>query len=381
MNAARLTFLVPVKGRLLHVVRLLWHANRMKTGHHFLLADGSGHPALVALLKRSAQVFPDLDIEHVVYEDDGSFSSFYRRTADAARRVSTPYVMNCGDDDLVFGAGLVPCIEFLDTRPDYVCCGGVVAGFTLAAGSPSGQLPVTGPLTGLKYPAGRYYLPRDIDHDTALERVTVGYSDYLSTYHSLYRSELLAEIYGEVEKQDFSVLHFREAYIAMRTFASGKVKTNPAVVHFFRQRRIGEAAGGDLIRAAFRPPFAIEFERMVAKIAQMVSRADGVAPEFSEPEIRDAYAEFFRRKAAGSRRNARIFGATGEGQGGQQPKEKAQTAAPREMFSALAKDGASDAYLKTFRYEFEETERVLYGKEFNEFLRDQAPELLEVAEG
>ena len=94
MSAARVTFLVPVRGRLLHILRLLWHSNRMKIRERFLIADGSGSPVLAALLKRSHQVFPDLDVEHVVYDDDGSLGSFYRRTADAARRVTTPYVMN-----------------------------------------------------------------------------------------------------------------------------------------------------------------------------------------------------------------------------------------------------------------------------------------------
>jgi glycosyltransferase domain-containing protein len=372
VSAARVTFLVPVRGRLLHIVRLLWHSNRMKIQQRFLIADGSGHPALIALLKRSHQIFPDLDIQHVAYDDDGSLGHFYRRTADAARRVSTPYVMNCGDDDLVLEAGLAPCIEFLDARQDYVCCGGVVAGFSLAAGSSSDSLPVTGRLANLKYPAGRYYQPRDIGHDTALERVTVGYSDYLSSYHNLFRTELLTEIYDEIREQDFSVVHFREAYQAMRTLASGKVKVDSSVVHFLRQRRVGEAAGGDLIRAAFRSPFAVDFERMVTALAPIVSRADGIPSEFAESEIRDAYAEFFRKKAVGSQRKARTFG--------DHPDEhahgvKAPITSPEKMFVALGQGGASAAYLKTFRSEFADTVKAIDGGEFSEFVRAHAPEL------
>jgi glycosyltransferase domain-containing protein len=372
VSAARVTFLVPVRGRLLHILRLLWHSNRMKITQRFLIADGSGHPALSALLKRASQIFPDLDVEHVVYDDDGSLGSFFRRTANAARRVTTPYVMNCGDDDLVFEAGLAPCIQFLDARQDYVCCGGVVAGFSLAAGSSSDSLPVTGPLASLKYPAGRYYLPRDIGHDTALERVTVGYSDYLSSYHNVFRSELLAEIYDEIREQDFSVVHFREAYQAMRTLASGKVKVDSSVVHFFRQRRVGEAAGGDLIRAAFRPSFANNFERMVAALAPIVSRTDNIPAELAESEIRDAYAEFFRKKAVGSQRRARNFG---ESRDGQVHGHKARTTSPEKMIVALAGGGASTAYLKIFRRDLGDTIKAIGGNEFNEFIREHAPDL------
>jgi glycosyltransferase domain-containing protein len=375
---ARVTILVPVRGRPFHVLRLLWHSNRMKIRQRFLLADGSGDPAFHALLKRSHQIFPNLDIEHVVYDDDGSFRSFYRRTAAAARRVSTPYVMNCGDDDLVLDAGLAPCVAFLDARQDYVSCGGVVAAFSLTADS-SGRLPLSGPLTALKYPAGRYYRPRDIHHETALARVTAGYADYLSTYHNVFRSDLLKEIYDEVEQQDFSVLQFREAYQAMRTLASGKVRTDPAVVHFLRQSRVGEAAGGDLIRAAFHPPFAAEFGRMTAQLAGLVSAADGIARETAETAIRDAYAEFFRRKAAGSVKREKRPDVKDARRQGRSPGD-AVKAAVREMFDTLAGEGAGNDYLQALRSEFEEIETTLGGGELAAFLPEHASELLAAEE-
>jgi hypothetical protein len=372
---ARVTVLVPVKGRPLHILRLLWHSNRMKVGQRFLIADGSGHPELIALLKRSHQIFPDLEIEHVVYDDDGSLG-----------------------------------VAFLDNRPDYVSCGGVVAGFSLGAGLPSGKLPVTGPLTALKFPAGRYYLPRDINRESALERLSAGYADYLSSYHNVFRSELLREIYDEIERQDFSILHFRESYQAMRTLIAGKIRTDPAVVHFFRQRRIGEAAGGDLIRAVFRPPFAAEFDRMMSSLAGTISGAGGVSREAAESGLRDAYAEFFRRKAAGSLGKTKLSRTAGSdqsaphhnqmsdipegffqrvarviknaGQFGRRAKrehrvEAAELTPGNEMFAALAKNGANKTYLSEFRREFEEAERILQGDEFTRFLRGHAPELIE----
>jgi glycosyltransferase domain-containing protein len=407
---ARVTVLVPVKGRPLHILRLLWHSNRMKVGQRFLIADGSGHPELIALLKRSHQIFPDLEIEHVVYDDDGSLGGFYRRTADAARRATTPYVMNCGDDDLIFSAGLAPCVAFLDNRPDYVSCGGVVAGFSLGAGLPSGKLPVTGQLTALKFPAGRYYLPRDINRESALERLSAGYADYLSSYHNVFRSELLREIYDEIERQDFSILHFRESYQAMRTLVAGKIRTDPAVVHFFRQRRIGEAAGGDLIRAAFHPPFAAEFDRMMSTLAATISGAGDVSREAAESGLRDAYSEFFRRKAAGSLGKTKLSRTAGDdrpaphrkktagipegffqrvaagiekaGKFGRrakrEPRSEAVELSPgNDMFAVLAQNGARKIYLSEFRREFEEAERTLQGDEFTRFLREHAPELTE----
>lgn len=54
------------------------------------------------------------------------------------------------------------------------------------------------------------------------------------------------------------------------------------------------------IRLAFRPLFGREFDAMVARLAATIGAADGVPAELADVQIRDAYAEFFRRKAAGS---------------------------------------------------------------------------------
>jgi glycosyltransferase domain-containing protein len=174
----RLTFLLPVRGRLLHPLRLLWHSNRTKNPYRFLVADGTGDPTFTAVLGRSSDLFPNLDIEHVVYPDDGSFQAFYRRTAAAARRVSTPYVMNVGDDDFVLAAGAEHCIRFMDQSLDYVSCGGGVAGFSLASASSPDELPVIGSITRIKYPHSRAYVTRDLDKDVATDRIMWGLSNY-----------------------------------------------------------------------------------------------------------------------------------------------------------------------------------------------------------
>ena len=90
MFGSPLTFLLPLRGRRLHTLPLLCHANSARNSYRFLVADGEGHTAIVALLTRPARAFPNLDIEYVSYPDDGSYAHYYRRTADAAKRVTTP---------------------------------------------------------------------------------------------------------------------------------------------------------------------------------------------------------------------------------------------------------------------------------------------------
>ena len=151
----------------------------------------------------------------------------------------------------------------------------------------------------------------------------------------------------------------------MRTLAIGKVKSDPTVIHYIRQNRIGKSAAGDLIRLAFHPPFSREFETMVKKLATSIGIAEGIPPDAAETQIRDAYAEFFRHKAAGSLKRANSAS-----------RPTATELEDRELLDYLTKDGASVDYLVAFHREFEELKTTLLGDEFKEFVRANAPELL-----
>src|SRR5690242_16536738 len=129
----RLTILLRLKGRPLFTLRFLFHANRARMPFRFLVADGEVRPPLCDILDNAAKYFPNIDIAYLRYPDDTSLSRFYAKMHDALGRVSTPYVMLADNDDFLGPAGLERAMKFLDSHPDYVCCGTGIAGFSVHA--------------------------------------------------------------------------------------------------------------------------------------------------------------------------------------------------------------------------------------------------------
>ena len=166
----RLTIVLPLKGRHLFTLRFLWHANRAKLPYRFLIADGQVHQVLAELLEKSVEYFPNLDIQYVRYPDDQDFSRYFAKMADALSRVTTPYAMQVDNDDFLAFGGIERAIEFLDSNPDYVCCGGRVAGFSVYSGfsNPNGGL--RGSLNRLYM----YYRPGDVSSPYVAERIRQG---------------------------------------------------------------------------------------------------------------------------------------------------------------------------------------------------------------
>src|SRR5437763_4046704 len=98
-SRSELTILLAVKGRHLHTLRFLWHANRCRMPYHFLVADGAACEPLARLLENAGAIFPDLSIEYVRYPDDVDYQAYFRKLTDAASRVRTEYVMQVDNDD------------------------------------------------------------------------------------------------------------------------------------------------------------------------------------------------------------------------------------------------------------------------------------------
>lgn len=84
--ASLLTVLLPLKGRHLHTLRILAHANSARLPYHFLIADGEVEPTIARLLNNSRAIFPHLAIEYVRYQDDRGYGDYFRKMADAVGR-------------------------------------------------------------------------------------------------------------------------------------------------------------------------------------------------------------------------------------------------------------------------------------------------------
>jgi glycosyltransferase domain-containing protein len=371
----RLTIVLPLKGRYLFTLRFLWHANRVRLPYRIIIADGQVHPELVQTFENWRLHFPNLDIDYVRYSDDIDFHQFFIKMADALQRVKTPYTMLADNDDFVAPAGVEQSLDFLDANPDYVCCGGGLAGFSVY----SGLRQPNGPIGRLNRYSYRYtYLDRseDFSSPSVVERLRKGSRNWWS-YYGVFRTACLVTIWRETVEIDFSDLHLHEFYCAMRALTLGKVRSDASTIAYIRQygSSLQSSFSKDWVRHLLRSRFTCDFRKMIDRISAAAAVADGVDASAVAEMLRliceDWLREFLkiyygplqsvkqilRRNAPGffnwvKNRRRYLVGS-----------ERAA------IFSKLAADGASDLYLAEFGKELEMIEDMITGGDFAAFLR------------
>ena len=294
MKKDDLTIILTLKGRHLHTLRWLWHANRTHFPFHIIIADGEVHPTIDRLLSNPAS-FPNLSYEYHRYEDR-SIRNYYFKRSDALGKVDTPYVMMSDNDDFPLPFGINKAIAFLNYAPEYVCAGGGIPGFSIDA-KPNGILNVVGSLRSYcyRYISNEWYRCRDIDDASVSARVIKEIRNPLAVHYYIYRTQALHVIGGEVLTYNPSLI-LCEMYSAMRTMTLGKVKSDPSYFTYFRQQGSSQYLGysKDLIDDLLRSSLAEDFKIMSSKIASDAAHSDGRDPIEVKEQIYDAYADQLR---------------------------------------------------------------------------------------
>jgi glycosyltransferase domain-containing protein len=203
--SARLTIILPLRGRPLFTLRFLWHANAARLPYKFIIADGEVRQELSHLLENSAKLFPDIDVEYIRYPDDTDFGRYFAKMTDALQRVQTPYAMLADNDDFLALTGLERSLDFLDANPDYVCCGGGIGGFAVYSRNAPQLRGLCGPLNKLDYRYMPYDRSLDLDSSSVAERLSQGLRNSWS-YYAVFRSSALHTIWREVAELDLSDL-------------------------------------------------------------------------------------------------------------------------------------------------------------------------------
>ncbi len=382
MKTNDLTILLTLKGRHLHTLRWLWHANHICLPFHVIVADGEVHPTIARLLS-NPETFPNLSFEYHRYEDR-SFSDFYYKCADALGKVRTPYVMMSDNDDFLFPLGLQRSIAFLDSAPEYVCAGGGTPGFCLDAGS--GVAPnVVGSLHRISYQFLKHHKSRDLDNSSTTLRVLDELKNYFPIYYHVYRIEALCLIAHEIQAYDFSDLDIHERYWALRALTLGKVRSDPSFFFYFRQAfaSMMSAYKIDWIDHLLQSRFPQDFRNMASKIAAEAARVDGCDPAELENQIREVYSMILRKRLPrillrhqfpilfslkqrfSALRLGRII-----------PVSIQRKLDETRFWKQLALNGATDDTIAIHAQEFADIEATLQGDEFIKFISRNAPELL-----
>lgn len=380
MKNSDLTIVLPLRGRHLHTLRWLWHANSVKLPYHVIIADGEVHPTIDRLLS-DPTTFRNLSFEYHRH-CDLSFSDFYKKCTETMRKVRTDFAMMSDNDDFPIIAGIDQSVEHLKSGTDFACAGGQLPDFSVVSHrSQPGK--VIGRMERLRF--GYAHQCRDISFSSASERVMNEIHCYQTIYYHVYRTEVLRRIFQEVEGYDFSDLTVHEYYCALRTATLGKVRTDPSVICYLRQ--IGTSSlptyWKDWVHHLLRSKLPEDFRAMATAIADEVQKAEGGDSAAFREDILDAYASKLRHMLGHTMMRHRFPGLF-------RIKQKLSWLTALRVVPAwyrewrgnglfwkkLVDAGAEPALLAAYRKELKDIETSLRGDEFLSFLSAHAPDLL-----
>lgn len=355
-------------------LRFLWHANRERLPYRILIADGQVHPRLAELLGNSHTLFPELDIEYVRYPDDADFSAYFKKMADAMRMIRTPYAMLADNDDFIGFAATERNLDFLDANPDFVCCGGGVAGFSVYAREESPDRGLQGRLNRYAYRYTIHDRSVDFDSASAVERLRQGSRSWWP-YYAVFRADALAKIWRESEEISFSDLQLHEFYSIMRTLTLGKAHCESSTISYLRQygTSMQTSFSKDWVHHLLRSRFTCDFAMLIDRISAAATDCTdtgavaemlrGICEQWLREFLRVYYGPLqtvkqFMRENTPSLfnwlKNRRRYLVSFERAG---------------LFSRLTANGASVAYLTAFRAELGRIEEALTGEDFAAFVR------------
>jgi glycosyltransferase domain-containing protein len=348
--------------------------------YRFLIADGQVYQPLAELLEKSRTVFPDLDIDYVRYPDDADFSRFFAKMSDALRRVRTPYAMYADNDDFLAFSGIERSLDFLDANPDYVCCGGGLAGFSVYSGLYNPTNGLTGRLNHYAYRYTIHDRSVEFSSPSAVERLRAGSRNWW-TYYAVYRTAALATIYREIVEIDFSDLQLHEFYCAMRSMTLGKARSDGSTIAYLRQygTSMQTSFKKDWAHHLLRSRFTSDFAALLDRISSQAASADDADPRQVAEMLRgicEAWLREFLGVYYGSLQSAKQMLRDHAPHLINWLKRRRRYFVGREraaLFSRLAADGASADYLTRFQAELAGIEEVLTGKSFADFVAPYRP--------
>ena len=379
MNTPRLTILLTLKGRHLHTLRWLWHANKMRLPFHVYVADGEVHPSIAKILENPAS-FPNLSFEYHRYNDQ-SLCDYYNKCSDALERINTPYTRMADNDDFLFVTGLQKNLHFLDNNQDYVAAQSGVAGFALS--NDSGKLSgVTGRILEIKYRYSSMYNSRNLDSLDVIERTLDETLCYYPTYYCVYRTPALQAITEELSIHNFTSTQIHERYWAIRTVSMGKVYSDSASLSYFRQygTTLRDIVSNDWVNQLVHGSYTEDISKMVTSISKILEAETGKSREEIEERLRVTFGDHLRAWIIErySKRDRLIL-------------RRFLSFVTRSflylrrktlgrdflLFNRLAADGANKRDIASHRNELGEIEKTLSGMEFYDFVKNSSPGLLE----
>ena len=375
-----LTIILTLRGRHLHTLRWMWHANRINLPFHIIVADGEVHPATERVLSDPGN-FPNLSYEYHRH-CDLSFNDFYRKCAETARKVKTRYVMMSDNDDFPVVAGICKSIALLDKEFEYVGAGGEIPNFSVTS-STAGGGNLVGEMIDLKF--GYAQGVHDISFELASDRVMDVLNRYHVVYYHILRTQVLRLIFEEAEKHEFSDLTVHEFFCAARTATLGKIKSDPAVICYLRQTGTSMFPTyfkHDWVHYLLRNNLPRDYRKMADAIADEVERLEGVNGHEFRESILDAIAVRLRHLLGHTMMRHRFpllfrtkLKLSWLGKLKVVPAVFHQNLKTKRFWAELSRDCPDLVLLSHYRSALADISFTLQGDEFLSFVKAKAPDL------
>ncbi len=349
----------------------MWHANQIHLPFPIFIADGEVRNPLSQILKNKS-LFPNISYEYHEY-NDSSYLEFYKKFADAVKKIPTRYFKVTDNDDFVCASGLLKDIEFLKNNPEYICSQGIIAGFDIQ--SKNQQL--TGSLNKLNVFYNKHYVSRNIDQGTKEERVLSLTAKYHPVYYAVYDKNKLQTILDELVALNFKDLQVHEHYWAYRVASLAKIASVAKAPIYIRQYQTSSHAPVDFAHRLVNESLIDDMRTMFKVVAEKMFAGDTSAKQIFVDKMKNAFVVFFRSWIFDNYRNRNDqlfkFGLF---------VKKILSYSKRPCFrsrylAGLKRAGCNAETINNHKKELVEIERTLNSKEFIRFVQQHAPEYLD----
>lgn len=360
-----MTVLLLVKGRDLHTLRWMWHANRIGFPYPIIVADGGDNPISRRLLA-DGTLFPNLEFQYVRY-NDASYLDYYKKVVDAAERAATPYVFRADNDDFILPSGIEQALTFLRAHPDYVWSGAHLGSFSIGQRSDAPAAALVGRLYRMVLEIRRV----GYEQDSPLERVLDFLQHYnLQPYYAVFRRDHFLRIYQGKVDLNLQNLELCDLYKTLMSLVGGKHHLDPTSMMYLHQTDTSEIhkVQPDLAFKIFRNNYMGEYDKVLDYVGGQLSDVDHAALDDavrgeSERSLRHWLRhgkDMTQRRVPRWLRNSVLA-------------QKLRLAKDMRTFrSVLASAGCEASHLAALQGDMVEVKKSLAGDEFLHFLKMQA---------
>ena len=261
----QLTLLLTLKDRPVYTKRWLAYADQFHCPFPILIADGSKTSENADIIKN---YLSKLDIQYCRYPLDENFAAYYRKVADAATKIKTPYVLQVNNDDLYDFSTLSQGVHLLEKNNIYHSCHiksltfSIKKPFFISSCSNANKIDVN---------------PR------AHERLLQYFSGAPGAYYNIHRHDFYEKFWKDIVHLNFLDIRSHEIMLDTLSYASGNVGVTPSYGYFREESGQGNTCQVEtnMLKEIMQPFWVSEQITISEYVADLISRQDGLQKEIA----------------------------------------------------------------------------------------------------